>query len=153
MPTTERRGARLRLQIAPSSSLYAPQRTSGLLTLSRVTVKVPSVNLKAKPALAVVMGRTRGMRRARRGRNMFLRVRAVGDRMHAVRVVLRNGLNRRGGRPRRSRSAAALRLVRVRVNRRIRPGRYRFSAVGTSPEGITVKGSRKVHVRRARGHR
>ena len=40
-------GARLRLQIAPASSLYAPQRTNGLVRLSRVSISIPTVDLRA----------------------------------------------------------------------------------------------------------
>ena len=141
-------GARLRLQIAPASSLYAPQRTSGTLQLSRVAIKIPTVDLKAGPKLKVVVGATRGMRKAKRKRNFFLRVRAVGDRLAGVQVIVRNRLNRRVGSTKAFTLGPKSRRVRVRVNRRIRPGRYRFTAVGTSPEGIGTKGTRKVRVKK-----
>jgi ABC-2 type transport system ATP-binding protein len=146
-------GARLRLQIAPASSLYAPQRTNGVLQLSRVAVKVPTVDLKAGPRLKVVVGATRGMRKARRKRNFFLRVRAVGDRLNGVKVIVRNRLNRRVGSTKAFTLGPKSRRVRVRVNRRIRPGRYRFTAVGSSPEGISATGSHKVRVKKAHKRR
>jgi ABC-2 type transport system ATP-binding protein len=146
-------GARLRLQIAPASSLYAQQRTTGVLTLSRVSVRIPTVNLAAAPKLRVVVGATRGMRRARRRHPFLLRVRAVGDRLSAVKLVLRNRRGRRVGSTKSFTLGPKSRRVRVRVNRRIKAGRYRFSAVGTSPEGIAVKGTKRVRVRKASRHR
>lgn len=41
------KGAQLRLQIAPASSLYAPQRTNGLVRLSRVSIAIPTADLSA----------------------------------------------------------------------------------------------------------
>jgi ABC-2 type transport system ATP-binding protein len=146
-------GAKLRLQIAPASSLYAPQRTAGALNLSRVSVRIPSVNLSAVPRLKVAVGPTRGMRKARRGRAFFLRVRAVGDRLSGVKVILRNRRGKRVGSTKAFTLAGKSRRVRVRVNRRVTAGRYRFSATATSPEGIAVKGSRRVRVHKARHHR
>ncbi len=146
------RGARLRLQIAPASSLYAPQRTNGALSLSKVSVRIPTVDLSAQPRLKVAVGPTRGMRKARRKRNFFLRVRAVGDQLSGVRVIVRNRRHRRVGSTKVFRLGTRSRRVRVRVNRRIKPGRYRFTAVGTSPEGITATGTRRVRVKK-RAHR
>ena len=115
-----------------------------------MSVRIPSVNLKATPKVKVAVGATRGMRKARRGHAFFLRVRAVGDRLSGVKVIVRNRRGRRVGSTKSFTLATKSRRVRVKVNRRITAGRYRFSAAGTSPEGIAVKGTKRVRVRKAR---
>lgn len=140
-------GARLRLQIAPASSLYATQRTTGLLKIAKAEVDVPTVDLKAKPKLKVVVGATRGMRKARRGRNLFLRVRGSGDRLSNVKVILRDAKKRRVGSTKVFTLGLKSKRVRVRVNRRVKRGRYRFNATALSPERIDVTGGRTTRIR------
>lgn len=140
-------GTRLRLQIAPSSSLYASQRTTGLLNIANAQVQVPIANLTAKPRLKIAVGGTRGMARAKRGRDMFLRVRASGDRLGNVRVILRNAKKQQVGSSKTFTLGVRSKRVRIKVNRRIRHGLYRFTATGVSPERIDVLGTRRVRIR------
>jgi hypothetical protein len=141
-------GKRYRLQISSASTLYAPQRSAGLVNLERVAVTLPIVDVKAPPALKLRVGPTRGMRRARRGRAFKVRVRAVGDTLTGVRLIVRDRLNRRVGASRPFTLKGRTRKPRVRVTRRLRKGRYRIVATGANAEGIAVRGSRVVRIRR-----
>jgi ABC-2 type transport system ATP-binding protein len=142
-------GAKLRLQIAPSTTLYSQQRSSGLLRFASVHVSVPLVNLRAKPRLRLLIGHTKGMRRARRGHPFRVRVRARPDKLRAVRVVVLNRRGRRVGRSKVFLLGGAIKKPRVRVTRRLRAGRYRIVASGlTAAEGIPVKGTKRIRLRR-----
>ena len=141
-------GKRYRLQIASASTLYTAQRSSGLVNLARVSITLPLIDAKAPPALKLRVGPTRWMRRARRGRAFKVRVRAVGDTLTGVRLIVRDRLNRRVGSSRRFTLKGRTRKPRVRVRRRLRKGRYRIVATGANAEGIAVRGSRRVRIRR-----
>ena len=144
-------GSRLRLQIAPSTTLYAQQRTTGTMELSKVGLAVPGVDIKARPRLALRIGAAKGLRRARRGRPFRLRVRAVGATLRQVRIVLRNRRGRRIGRSKvvGLRRGRARRVV-IRVSRRVPRGRFRFVARGLTAEGLSVKATKRLRVRRRR---
>ncbi len=141
-------GKRYRLQISSASTLYAPQRSAGALQLSRVAISLPLVDVKALPKLSLRVGATRGMRRARRGRPFRIRVRAVGDTVTGVRLLLHDRLNRRVGSSRPFTLTGETRKPRIRVTRRLRKGRYRISATGVTAEGIGVRGARTIRIRR-----
>jgi ABC-2 type transport system ATP-binding protein len=145
-------GSRLRLQLAPATSLYAEQRSAGALTLANVDLRLPVADLTAQRRERLSMGPTRGARRARKGRRFKVRVRARGAGLRGVRLVLRN---RRGKRVGRSGvinlRAGKTRKVRVRVRRRLKRGRYRLSGSGVTAEGRRINGARRLRVRRPRG--
>jgi ABC-2 type transport system ATP-binding protein len=142
-------GSRLRLQLAPATSLYAEQRSAGALTLSSVDIRLPVVDLRASGRERLSVGPTRGVRRARKGRRFKVRVRARGAGLRGVRVVLRN---RRGKRVGRSAvvnlRAGKTRKVRVRVGRRLQRGRYRLRGSGVTAEGRRLTGGRRLRVTR-----
>nr|MBA3358861.1 hypothetical protein [Thermoleophilaceae bacterium] len=85
----------------------------------------------------------------RKGRRFGVRVRARGAGLRGVRLVLRN---RRGKRVGRSAvvnlRAGKTRKVRVRVGRRLAPGRYRLRGTGVTAEGRVIAGARRVRVAR-----
>jgi len=141
-------GKRYRLQLAAASTLYAAQRSSGLLQLTRVGITLPVINAKAPPALKLRVGGTRGMGRARRGRAFRVRVRALGDTLTGVRLIVRNRRGRRVGSSVRFTLKGKARRPRVKVRRRLRKGRYRIVATGVNAEGIAVRGTRRVRIRR-----
>jgi len=146
-----RPGSDLRLQIAPSTTLYAQQRTTGTVELSKISLTVAGADIGARPRLALKIGAAKGLRRARRGRPFRLRVRAVGATLREVRIVLRNRRGRRVGRSRlvglpRDRT----RGVAIRVSRRMRPGRFRLVALGSTAEGLSVKATKRLRVRKRR---
>lgn len=141
-------GKRYRLQIAGASTLYAAQRSSGLLQLTKVGITLPLIDAKAPPALTLRVGPTRGMRRARRGRAFRVRVRALGDTLTGVRLVVRDQLNRQIGSSGAFTLKGKTRKPRIRVTRRLRKGRYRIIAMGANAEGIPVRGTRRVRIRR-----
>jgi ABC-2 type transport system ATP-binding protein len=142
-------GAKLRLQISPATTLYSQQRSTGLLQFASVAVKVPLVNLKARPRLRLLIGATKGMRRARRGHPFRVRVRARPDKLRAVRVVVRNRKGRRVGRSKVFLLGGRIKKPRVKVTRKLRAGRYRITATGvTTAEGLSVKGTKRVNIRR-----
>lgn len=141
-------GKRYRLQISSASTLYTAQRSAGLVNLARVGVTLPIVDAKARPALKLRVGPTRGMRRARRGRAFKVRVRALGETLTGVRLIVRDRLNRRIGSSGPFMLKGKTRKPRVRVTRRLRKGRYRIIATGVTAEGIAVRGSRLVRIRR-----
>jgi hypothetical protein len=143
-------GKRYRLQIAPASTLYTPQRSSGLVNLAKVAITLPFVDAKAPPALGLRVGPTRGMRRARRGRAFKVRVRAQGDTLTGVRLIVRDRLNRRIGSSRPFMLKSKTRKPRIRVTRRIRRGRYRIIATGENAEGITVRTIKRLRIRKRR---
>jgi hypothetical protein len=113
-----------------------------------VGITLPLVDAKAPPALALRVGPTRGMRRARRGRAFKVRVRAVGDTLTGVRLIVRDRLNRRIGSSGSFMLKGRTRKPRVRVTRRVRKGRYRIIATGANAEGIPVRGFRRVRIKR-----
>ena len=143
-------GKRYRLQIASASTLYTAQRSSGLVNLTRVGITLPLVDAKAPPALRLRLGPTKGMRRARRGRPFRVRVRAFGDTLTGVRVLLRDRLNRRVGASAPFTLKGRTRKPRIRVGRRMRRGRYRLIATGQNAEGIPVRTSRRLRIKRRR---
>ena len=143
--------SRLRLQIAPSTTLYSQQRTTGTMELSKIGLAVPAADIAARPRLALRIGAAKGLRRARRGRPFRLRVRAVGATLRQVRIVLRNRRGRRVGRSRlvglrRGRARGVV----IRVSRRVPRGRFRFVARGSTAEGLSVKATKRLRVRRRR---
>ena len=142
-------GSRLRLQLAPATTLYAEQRSTGALALSSVDLRLPVADLGASRSERLSVGPTRGVRRARKGRRFGVRVRARGAGLRGVRLVLRN---RRGKRVGRSAvvnlRAGKTRKVRVRVGRRLAPGRYRLRGTGVTAEGRVIAGARRVRVAR-----
>ena len=141
-------GKRYRLQIASASTLYTAQRSSGLVQLTQVGVTLPLIDAKAPPALTLRVGPTRGMRRARRGRAFRVRVRALGDTLTGVRLIVRDRLNRRVGASAPFTLKGSTRKPRIRVTRRLRRGRYRIVATGANAEGIPVRGTRRVRIKR-----
>lgn len=143
-------GKRYRLQIAAASTLYTPQRSSGVVNFAKVAITLPLVNAKASPAFRLRVGPTRGMRRARRGRPFKIRVRAVGDTLTGVRLIVRDRLNRQIGSSARFMLKARTRKPRVRVRRRLGPGRYRIIATGENAEGITVRTIKRVRIKKRR---
>jgi len=143
-------GKRYRLQIASASSLYTIQRSSGLVNFSRVGITLPLVDAKAPPAIGLRVGPTRGMRKARRGRAFKVRVRAFGETITGVRVLLRDRLNRQIGSSKPFVLKGRTRKPKVRVNRRIRPGRYRIVATGANAEGITVRFTKRLRIKQRR---
>lgn len=142
-------GARLRFQLAPASSLYATQRTAGVLNLSRVDVSIPGVDLSAAPRdEALRIGSAPGMRRARRGRPFQLRVRPTGTALRDAAVIVRDRRGRRVGTGTVGRVGLRGAAVSVRVRRPIRVGsRYRFAAAGRTAEGRALDAARGVRVR------
>ena len=114
-----------------------------------MSVSVPTVDASATPALRV--SRARGLRRARRGRPARLRVRGVLEGYRAVRVRLarRKGTRWIGvGRSRRFDVGTRSKRVRLRIRRRLRPGRYRVRAVATDLYGRRVVVERRARIRR-----
>ena len=142
-------GSRLRLQLAPATSLYAEQRSTGALALSSVDIRLPVSDLGALRRERLSVGPTRGARRARKGRGFRVRARARGAGLRGVRLVLRN---RRGKRVGRSTvvnlRAGKTRKVRVRVGRRLKRGRYRLQGSGVTAEGRRLTGARRLRVAR-----
>lgn len=143
--------SRLSLQIAPSTTLYAQQRTTGTVDLSKISLTVPGANIEAQARVALRLAPTRSLRRARRGRKVRVRAKAVGATLRGVRVVLRRAGGRRVGRSRRVtlRRGRSRRIV-VRVGRRVGTRRLRVVARGVTAEGRSVKTIRRVRVRRSR---
>ena len=142
-------GSRLRLQLAPATSLYAEQRSGGALTLSTVDIRLPVVDLRASRRERLSVGPTRGVRRARKGRRFKVRVRARGAGLRGVRLVLRNRRGRRVGRSTVvNLRAGRTRKVRVRVGRRLKRGRYRLRGSGVTAEGRRLTGGRRLRVTR-----
>jgi len=93
----------------------------------------------------LVLGRVGGVRSARRGRPLRLRVRARGARLRRVRIVLRNRRGRVIGRSRRfTLPRGRRRVVRVRVARRLRPGRYAFRGVARGRGGAVVREAKRI---------
>ena len=143
-------GTRLQLQIAPATTLYSTQRTSGVVELEKIALRVPSTDIREHRAERLRLGRTRGVRRARRGRAFRVRVRAQGATVTGVEVLL---LNRRGARVGASRAfklRTRARSPRVKVRRRLAPGRYRLRASGLTAEGRRITVGRGVRVKPAR---
>lgn len=143
-------GAKLELQLAPATSLYSSQRTTGVLAFERIALRIPSADTGVRRAERLRIGRPRGVRRARRGRAFRVRVRAEGATLRGVRVVVMNRKGRRVGRSREFGLRTRTKSVRVKVRRRLRRGRYRVRASGLTAEGNRVTVSRRVRVKRAR---
>jgi ABC-2 type transport system ATP-binding protein len=143
-------GKRYRLQIASASTLYTIQRSSGLVNLSKVGITLPLIDAKAPPVLRLRVGPTRGMRRARRGRPFKVRVRALDDMLTGVRLIVRDQLNLRVGSSKPFTLKSKTRKPRIRVTRRLRPGRYRIIATGENAEGITVRTIKRLRIRKRR---
>lgn len=144
-------GSRLHLQLAPATTLYAEQRSTGTLALSNVDLRLPVTDLGASRRERLSVGPTRGVRRARSGRRFKVRVRARGAGLRGVRLVLRD---RRGKRVGRSAvvnlRAGKTRKLRVRVGRRLKRGRYRLRGSGVTAEGRRITGDRRLRVQRRR---
>ncbi len=143
-------GKRYRLQIASASTLYTPQRSSGVVNLARVGITLPLVDAKAPPVLGLRVGPTRGMRRARRGRPFKVRVRGVGGTLTGVRLIVRDQLNLRVGSSKPFALRSKTRKPKIRVTRRLRPGRYRIVATGENAEGITVRTIKRLRIKKRR---
>jgi hypothetical protein len=94
----------------------------------------------------LVLGPTRGMRRARAAHPFRIRVRAIGGRVSGVRVLVRNARGRRVGRSRRFSVAQRRKVVRVRVSRRLDGGRYRVLGAGRDAAGRRVRAVRRVQL-------
>lgn len=97
------------------------------------------------------LGRTRGMRFARRGRPFRIRARALGSRLDAVRLVVLSRSGRRLGRSRVFRMPRG-RLLRphVWVRHRLRRGRYTIVARARTPGGTRLRAYRRGIVIRRR---
>lgn len=145
-------GSNFRLQIAPATTVYASQRTTGLIDFSRVAVRLPIVDPNAFPKRRLLVGPNKGMRRARRGRPFRLRVRAKGGTLRRVRVVVRNRRGRIVGRSKRFTLGSRRKRVRIRVRRRLPAGRYRFRAVGRDEDARLIKGTKRIRVKRRHPH-
>lgn len=145
-------GSRLRLQIAPSTTLYAQQRTTGAVELSKIDIAVPAADITAQPRQALKLrAGAKALRRTRRGRPFRVRIRAEGAALREARVVLRNRHGRRVGRSRLLiLPNGRTRRVVVRVRRRVRPGRLRIAGRGVTAEGMSVMVAKRVRVRHPR---
>lgn len=125
----------------------------GEASMARSTIRVLSGPRPVKPSDArvrLLVGPTRGMRRARRGHPFKVRVRATGTKLRGVRVTVRDARGRRVGRSRPFTLGGTRRRPRVRVARRLHTGRYRLTVVGRTPGGKLVKGSRRVRLHAAK---
>jgi ABC-2 type transport system ATP-binding protein len=143
------KGGRLKLQIAGGTTVYYPQRSSGTVELSNVSVTVPTVDASAAPALRV--SRVRGVRRARRGRPVRVRVRGVleGYRDVRLRLARRAGRGWAGvARSRRFAVGTTSKRVRLRVRRRLPAGRYRLRVMARDLYGRRVVVERRARLRR-----
>jgi ABC-2 type transport system ATP-binding protein len=148
--------SRYRIQISGGTTVYGLQRSSGVANLTSIAAALPvrvAVDAAGAPVSSnarLVVGRPRGLARARRGRPVRVVVRARGANVRRVQVALR----RRGklvGRSRRFALPAGRRkVVRVRVRRALRPGRYRARAVGRVADGPLLRDAgRAVRLRPA----
>jgi len=90
------------------------------------------------PHARLLLGPTRGMRRARRGHPFRIRVRALGRRLNGVRIVVRDARGRTVARSRRFSVGEGRQRVRVGVARRLRPARYSIAGTGRDALGRGV---------------
>ena len=146
------KGSRLKLQIAPGTTVYYPQRSTGTIELKSVNVRVPTVDAESSPKLLV--SNPARLKRARRGRPVWVRVRTLLEPYRSVRIALFRKRGKRWvrvGRSRRFTAGLARKRVRVRVKRRLRRGRYRVRAVAADQYGGRVVVVRQARLRRPTG--
>jgi len=139
--------SRYRVQVSGGTTVYGLQRSTGAVNLTSVEAALPvRVALDAAGATVssdarLVVGKPRGLKRARRGRPVRVAVRARGANVRRVQVTLR----RRGkivGKSRRFNLAAGERKVaRVRVKHPLKLGRYTARATGRVAGGPVMRGS------------
>jgi ABC-2 type transport system ATP-binding protein len=146
--------SRYRVQVIPGTTLYGLQRSSGAVTLERVEAALPVRAPVGGPGVPVaaqgqlIVGKPRGLRRARKGRPVRVPVRARGAAFRQVRVVLRKN-GRVVGRSRHFKLAAGQRkIARVAVRRRLRTGRFTVRASGRTKAGLVVRDSRRARLKR-----
>jgi ABC-2 type transport system ATP-binding protein len=139
--------SRYRLQISGGTTVYGLQRSTGVANLTSIKAALPvRVALDAAGATVssnarLVVGKPRGLKRARRGRPVRVVVKARGANVRRVQVTLR----RRGklvGKSRRFNLAAGTRKVaRVRVNHPLKLGKYTARATGRVAGGPVLRDS------------
>ena len=143
------KGAQLQLQIAPGTTVYYPQRSSGSVELTRVDVTVPTVDVNFSPKLLV--SKPARLKRARRGRPARIRVRAQVEPYTRARATLLRKRGRRWkrvGSSKRFTAGLARKRVRLRVKRRLERGRYLVRVRASDMYGRRVLVSRRARLRR-----
>jgi hypothetical protein len=96
----------------------------------------------------LLLGPTRGMYRARPGHPFRVRVRALGGRLRATRVVVRDRRGRRVGRSRTFSLGTQRKRVQVRVRHALTAGRYTIVAAGRDAAGRRVRAVKHLRLRR-----
>ena len=132
----------------PNGKGEASMAGSTIKVLSRPRPAGPSrtqalARARARSRVKLLVGATIGMRRARKGHPFRVRVRAVGVTLKGVRVTLRDARGRRVGRSKAFTVTTKRRTVRVSVWRKLKPGRYRFTATGRTAAKQLVSGSHR----------
>ena len=142
-------GSRWRLQIAPGSNVYDPQRSAGTLEVLSAELEIPTVDPGRRAVLR--LGRPTALRRAGRSRPARIRVRAELESYRDVRVTL---LRRRGGdwvlvgRSRQFSVGPAGKRVPIAVRRRLPRGSYRAVASATDAYGRPARAESQARLRR-----
>jgi len=129
----------------------------GEASMARSVIRVLSGprSVHSAPALRrnrLLVGATIGMRRARKGHPFKVRVRAVGATLRGVRVTLRDARGRRVGRSKAFALTTKRRTVRISVSRKLKPGRYRFTARGRTAAKQSVTGGHRRRLTRPAHH-
>jgi ABC-2 type transport system ATP-binding protein len=146
--------SRYRLQISSGTTVYGLQRSTGVANLSKVEAALPvrvALDDEGRPLRRgrLVVGKPKGLRRARKGRPVRVAVRARGTAFRRVRVVLRRNGKTLGVSRRFKLRAGQRKTARVRVGQRLGAGRYVVRAGGRMvPSGDVARDSRRARLRR-----
>jgi len=139
--------SRYRIQVSGGTTVYGLQRSAGAINLTSIKAALPvRVALDAAGATVssnarLIVGKPRGLKRARRGRAVRVAVRARGANVRRIQVTLR----RRGkvvGKSRRFALAAGKsKVAQVRVKHPLKLGKYTARAVGRVAGGPVLRGA------------
>jgi ABC-2 type transport system ATP-binding protein len=146
--------SRYRLQVSSGTTVYGLQRSTGAASLTKVEAALPvrvALDAQGRPVRrgSLVVGKPKGLKRARKGRPVRVAVRARGTAFRRVRVILRRKGKTVGTSRRFKLRAGQRKVARVRVRRKLGRGRYVVRAGGRMvPSGLVARDSRRVRLKR-----
>jgi ABC-2 type transport system ATP-binding protein len=139
--------SRYRVQVSGGTTVYGFQRSTGVANLTSIEAALPvrvAVDATGAPVSSsarLIVGKPRGLKRARRGRPVRVAVRARGANVRRVQVTLRRGRKVVGKSRRFKLSAGQRKVAQVRVKHRLKLGKYTARAAGRVAGGPVLRGS------------
>lgn len=151
--------SRYRVQVSGGTTVYGFQRSTGVANLTSIEAALPvrvavdSAGAPVSSSARLIVGKPRGLKRARRGRPVRVVVKARGANVRRVQVTLRRGGKVVGKSRRFSLPSGKRKVARVRVRHRLKRGKYTARAAGRVTGGPVMRGSSSSVRLKARARR